>query len=612
MRKKQYVIPLCITAVLIVASICLFILSGSSSQPLSVVIRCEDGEREITCWENGEDQIYAFLPGGVSLENAHLINKIQENIVIDGRIVDDEIACSEFSLNVSYSMTYSVFGKRESKTLTIVQSGGVPTMFITTQSGDTKYLHVDKENKESGTVSLYTADGRLDYHGKADSIGGRGNYSWTEHEKKPYNVVLSQTANLLDMGMGSKWVLLNNASDATLMRNKIAYDFAAQIGLNYSPESQWVDLYLNGEYCGLYLLSEAIEISADRVDISPTEGAVLIVETEDVFKEKQDKYIITNAGVAVGIHSPKTIDKDKIAKMTEKISSVENAILAQDSIDLLTGKSLEELIDLDSWSKKYLLEEVFGNLDAFMRSTYFYYSGDSDLLCAGPVWDYDKSMGNPYDGRLINPQTFWGNRPAGVRGWDTPWIYALCQKEEFYQRVNEIYQMVFLPELEQLFHVTIKDYAEEISCAASVNKIRWKDDTTLTEAVDILCEYMEQRIEVLKQVWIEKRDYCIVRLEYGHNGCYVYNITFTGDHIENLPEFADTEVADFVGLYNVKTGEIFDAQQPIVEDIEIIAKWQTSSTKRSERIVKLVPLAVITVMGVALAAVEIRRWRKCR
>ena len=176
----------------------------------------------------------------------------------------------------------------------------------------------------------------------------------------------------------------------------------------------------------------------------------------------------------------------------------------------------------------------------------------------------------------------------------------------------EMYQAVFVPELHRLLNQTIHQYADELSEAVALNNIRWNETRELTACVQELCEYMEQRIEVLKQVWIEKRDYCIVRLEYGHNGCYVYNITFTGDHIENLPEFADTEVADFVGLYNVKTGEIFDAQQPIVEDIEIIAKWQTSSTKRSERIVKLVPLAVITVMGVALAAVEIRRWRKCR
>ena len=36
------------------------------------------------------------------------------------------------------------------------------------------------------------------------------------------------------------------------------------------------------------------------------------------------------------------------------------------AIDPETGKSWQELIDIDSWARKYLIDEVFGNLDAYL------------------------------------------------------------------------------------------------------------------------------------------------------------------------------------------------------------------------------------------------------
>ena len=69
------------------------------------------------------------------------------------------------------------------------------------------------------------------------------------------------------MGAAKKWILLANAFDASNINNKMAYDFAAKAGCAYTPECRWVDLYLNGAYTGLYLLSERNEVDSQRVDI---------------------------------------------------------------------------------------------------------------------------------------------------------------------------------------------------------------------------------------------------------------------------------------------------------------------------------------------------------
>ena len=395
-----------------------------------------------------------------------------------------------------------------------------------------------------------------------------------------------------------------------MMRNKIVYDFANNIGLEYSPNSQWVDLYLNGEYRGLYQISEPVEIGAGRVNISQTDGNILVLETEDLFKEKKDTYFKTDASVAVGIHSPKNVKDETIEDIAQKIQSVENAILDPNNVDPITGKSLEELIDLDSWVKKYLIDEVFGTVDSFARSAYFYYSGSSDLLYAGPVWDYDLSCGNEKNWRLENPQAFWGNRPSWSLEWDMTWIYALCNNEEFHNQVVETYQTVFLPNLAQLLEETISGYANEISQAAAVDEVRWADDITFETAVDNLCGYLEERIDFLNQVWIEEREYYTVQVAIQPNGFCAYYVVFAGEKFNYLPNFDETE-AVFVGWYD-NDGNLFDIDSEITENMQIYPKFADSPLKQVKRFVKLIPLAVIAVIFVVLAAAWLKRIPKKR
>ena len=118
-----------------------------------------------------------------------------------------------------------------------------------------------------------------------EAIRGRGNATWL-WEKKPYSLTLSKSADLLGMGAAKEWILLTNAPDPTHLRNKIAYDLAAEVGLLYSPESNWVDLYLNGEYTGLYLLTERNEIHPQRI---PAGNGTFLVSMELESRLKSEK-----------------------------------------------------------------------------------------------------------------------------------------------------------------------------------------------------------------------------------------------------------------------------------------------------------------------------------
>lgn len=106
---------------------------------------------------------------------------------------------------------------------------------------------------------------------KLDYIRGRGNSTWTV-DKKPYKIKLDKAANLFGMGENKHWVLLANHYDNSLVRNRMTYKMGRDLGMAYTPKCVSVDVYMNQEYLGSYLLCEQIRIGKNRVDIHDLES----------------------------------------------------------------------------------------------------------------------------------------------------------------------------------------------------------------------------------------------------------------------------------------------------------------------------------------------------
>lgn len=119
---------------------------------------------------------------------------------------------------------------------------------------------------------LIKDSGSLDYKGSLKHIKGRGNASW-EYDKRPYNIKLDESADLLGMGKAKGWCLLANYLDTSLMRNKIIYDLAEETGIPFTMDARSLDLYINGEYKGTYLLTEKVEVDKNRLNITDLEKA---------------------------------------------------------------------------------------------------------------------------------------------------------------------------------------------------------------------------------------------------------------------------------------------------------------------------------------------------
>ncbi len=98
-------------------------------------------------------------------------------------------------------------------------------------------------------------------------IRGRGNSTWDLMPKKPYRLKLTDKQPLLGMPSSRDWVLLANYSDKTLLRNSIAMQLGASLGMPWTPRSAFVEVWVNNRYDGVYQLTENIKVAKDRVNI---------------------------------------------------------------------------------------------------------------------------------------------------------------------------------------------------------------------------------------------------------------------------------------------------------------------------------------------------------
>lgn len=324
----------------------------------------------------------------------------------------------------------------------VMRSAALRSLYITSADPEKVHDYVDavKGNKAKGNgIVLLDADGGTIYDGVMKEIKGRGNSTW-HYPKKPYQFKLNEKFDLLGMGeeeAAKTWILLANYADSSLFRNSLTNDLAAAIGLRYTHNSEFVDLYYDGKYCGCYLLSEKCEIDDARVDINDLEGDIEDANGEDVDFDDFATAIVKNScgndmQVVEGVALPEDIsggyllelDYEVRAKAEKSWFNTSNGqyivakspeYLPAEAMEYIsglyqlfedavynggthpeTGKDYTEYMDLETLAKSYLLLTLSQNGDAFLSSTYFYIPQNEYKLYAGPVWDFDTAYGLYY------------------------------------------------------------------------------------------------------------------------------------------------------------------------------------------------------------------------
>ena len=262
----------------------------------------------------------------------------------------------------------------------------VPQVRIVTENGNGLQLQ-KADGYVNATVTITDADGSV----LSDSVNFkvRGNSTaLLSITKKAFTFKFEKKKNVLGMGKGKKWALLANAFDPTLMRNYIAFEFAREMGLAYTSEQRYVELWVDGSYRGCYTLMEPVEEGSDRVDIDIDSNDGMkdfLIEREATRSESDVTYFKTD-GIRFAVKEPEEPNAEQLAYIQSTMNEIMNVIKSGDK-DAISAK-----IDVPSFTRFYILNELYKTVDFDFSSVFFYYKNGK--LYAGPAWDYDLAAGN--------------------------------------------------------------------------------------------------------------------------------------------------------------------------------------------------------------------------
>lgn len=292
------------------------------------------------------------------------------------------------------------------------------------------------ENGETEiTARLRTIETEGEWHDSEDEadyesdilIHIRGNSS-RAFDKSNYRIKLiedddplqKKSLPLLGMDESADWVLHGPFLDKTLIRNYMWMNISAE-SMGYAPNVRFCELILDGDYMGVYVLMETIEVSESRVDLTPYEAGdpVMSYMIHIEPKAELDRSVETFSFYAkkleperqIEISYPGTQDLTEEVKkyIQADFSEIEQAIYSDEA-----GSDPDfylEYLDEQSFVDYYILQEFVGNNDMFQASTYFY-KDVRGKLHIGPVWDYNNVLDNyttvmPAEGFLLSQNGFY-------------------------------------------------------------------------------------------------------------------------------------------------------------------------------------------------------------
>lgn len=395
--------------------------------------------------------------------------------------------------NFENPVTYTVLaedGTSKNYTIILTQFTSLPIVSIKTDNS----LPVDSKDTYRDASMTIIPNGFPDaaFSGKL-RIKGRGNSTWVM-PKKPYRLKLDSKASIMGMPADKDWVLLANYADKSLMRNKIAFSINEMFAPDYTPRSHFVELFLNGEYMGNYLLTEHIKVAKNRVNVSETSEADGGYLLEVDARLDEDNWFYTERGVPICIKSPDAddINAAQLTYIKNYVQEAENAIYAENFTDPENG--FRKYIDEESFIKWYWTNEFMKNTDAIFFSSVFMYKTTGGKLFLGPVWDFDIGGGNINYNDNGNTSEWW------VRA--SIWINRLFQDPAFKKKANEMWIQA-QPKLSTIPHL-IDVTAQQLRFSQKENFDKWNIlDTGVWPNLVVLGSY-ENEVQYFKY-WLDKR-----------------------------------------------------------------------------------------------------------
>ena len=482
----------------------------------------EEASVDTVKWFASSGKYFLFLPADTVLAAAKVYYTASDVVSIDNVPISSGGSAAAFTPGA-----HTLLCGGQSYALTVMQSASLPSIFIETASGSLDYLLQNKENKESAVIRVYE-DGALTLDGALNYIKGRGNSTWVECPKKPFNIKFDKKTSLLGMPKAKKWSLLANYKDNTDIKTPAALALGRTLGIPYTSECRNADLYLNGEYYGNFTVCESVEVGDNRVEITDLDklnenanpdadieslprggtgpngtvqnhevkgsmkwvnipnnpadisGGYLLELEFGVRYDEEVSGFVSNRGQWVVVKSPEFASEAEVRYIAGFYNEAEEAIYSPTGYNS-RGKHYTDYFDMETLAKTYLFMELQKPLDTALSSFYLFKDAAADQLVAAPVWDFDRGFYTP-ESRcacdLSNPDGWCSNSFSYAYNhgdlFDTETLLSLLfRHEDFRLAAANTWNHTVFGAAPQQVDALFADFYAENTASRQMDLVRW-------------------------------------------------------------------------------------------------------------------------------------------
>ena len=355
--------------------------------------------------------------------------------------------------------------------------------------GGTEVTSKRKEDYLDCTIKIESDTAAWNFEGRG-RIRGRGNSTWEWYPKKPYRIKLDKKASLLGLDEDKDWVLLANYRDPTHLMNTFVFEMGAGLGMPFANHSRYVEVTLNGDYKGLYQLTEQVEQGKSRVNIDGKQGWLLSLDVDDGPSESPgatDNFWSEVYRLPVSVKSPEATDYATPSTLTADarvaLGTLEHAILNHDY------EALSKICDVPVMIDYLLIQE-------FVKD-----KGDA-LWTFGPLWDFD--AGYDFDwAHMTTGHTFFTSYRETVLGTDparhvsdydytSSFFTDMWKSHEFVSAVKARWKQIRNRVLAEFWPET-RRYATAAADAMARNARRWPIDKQYVTEINRMEKWISSR-----------------------------------------------------------------------------------------------------------------------
>ena len=360
----------------------------------------------------------------------------------------------------------------------------------------------EKADYRGCTIKIESDTAVWNYEGRG-RIRGRGNSTWEWYPKKPYRLKLDEKAEILGLAADKDWVLLANYRDPTHLMNTFVFEMGERLGIPFPNHTRYVELTINGDYKGLYQLTEQVEQGKNRVNIDKEEGLLLALDMDDGPENApgaEDNFWSEVYRLPVCVKFPSSDDEgqgDEAKRLArQEFAALENTILTHDY------DALAKVMDIPVMIDYLLIQEFIYNVEVAAPRSIFLHRDKGGKWTYGPLWDFD--AGFDFDwGQMTTGHYFFKDYRETVLGTDparhisnydytSSFFTDMWKNRQFVSEVKSRWKQI-KPRIMAEFWPETKRYAEACTEAMARDAKRWPIDKDYQTEINRMEKWLNSR-----------------------------------------------------------------------------------------------------------------------